>query len=202
MTRQLRLLLTAAAVTTATATLPAANWPQWRGLDGQGISDEKNLPAEWAPTRNVAWKAAHPGYGQSQPIVWGSRIFLTADVEGAPAPADHKAPVHIMEGQPWVHPDSVGIDTLHAMKVLSLDLASGSILWERTAYEGTVFDHRHKRGSYAAPTMVTNGSMVVAYFGPEGLYEDASRAIGRLLHGVDEDLVQRLMRRLGPLYPA
>ena len=68
------------------------------------------------------------GYGQSQPIVWGARIFLTADVEGAPAPADHKAPVHIMEGQPWVHPDSVGIDTLHAMKVLSLDLASGSIL--------------------------------------------------------------------------
>lgn len=107
-----------------------------------------------------------------------------------------------MEGQPWVHPDSVGIDTLHAMKVLSLDLASGSILWERTAYEGTVFDHRHKRGSYAAPTMVTDGSMVVAYFGPEGLYEDASRAIGRLLHGVDEDLVQRLMRRLGPFYPA
>jgi hypothetical protein len=109
MTRTLRLLLTAGVVT-ATATLSAANWPQWRGLDGQGISDEKNLPAAWNPTTNVAWKTALPGYGQSQPIVWGSRIFLTADVEGGPAPADHKAPVHMMEGQPWVHPDSVGID--------------------------------------------------------------------------------------------
>jgi len=61
MTCQLRLLLTVAAVTAATAALPAANWPQWRGLDGQGISDEKNLPAEWAPTRNIAWKTALPG---------------------------------------------------------------------------------------------------------------------------------------------
>jgi outer membrane protein assembly factor BamB len=33
-----------------------------------------------------------------------------------------------------------------------------------------VFDHRHRRGSYAAPTMVTDGAMVVAYFGSEGLY--------------------------------
>ena len=86
MTRQLRLLLTAAAVTAATVHLPAANWPQWRGLDGQGISDEKNVPAEWSPTRNVAWKTALPGYGQSQPIVWGSRVFLTADVEGRAGP--------------------------------------------------------------------------------------------------------------------
>jgi len=170
MTRQLRVLLTAAAVTAATVHLPAANWPQWRGLDGQGISDEKNVPAEWSPTRNVAWKTALPGYGQSQPIVWGSRVFLTADVEGGPAPTNHKAPVHMMEGQPWVHPDSVGIDKLHTMKVLALDLTSGAIVWERTAYEGTVFDHRHRRGSYAAPTMVTDGAMVVAYFGPEGLY--------------------------------
>lgn len=83
MTRTLRLSLTSAVVAAATVPLPAANWPQWRGVDGQGISDEKNLPAEWTPTTNVAWKTARPGYGQSQPIVWGSRIYLTADVEGA-----------------------------------------------------------------------------------------------------------------------
>ena len=76
----------------------------------------------------------------------------------------------MMEGQPWVHPDSVGIDKLHTLKVIAVDLASGAILWERVAYEGTVFDHRHRRSSYAAPTMVTDGTTVVAYFGPEGLY--------------------------------
>jgi outer membrane protein assembly factor BamB len=56
------------------------------------------------------------------------------------------------------------------MKVIALDLSSGSVLWERTAYQGPVYDHRHRRSSYAAPTMVTDGRTVVAYFGPEGLY--------------------------------
>ena len=170
MTRLLGILLTLGVAAAASATMDAANWPQWRGLDGQGISDETNLPAEWGPAKNIAWKTALPGDGQSQPIVWGNRVFLTAAVEGGPAPPGHKAPVHLMEGQPWVHPDSVGVDKLHTMKVLALDLASGSVLWERTAYEGPVYDHRHRRSSYAAPTMVTDGRTVVAYFGPEGLY--------------------------------
>ncbi len=170
MTRQLRVLLTATLLTSTCAALSAANWPQWRGAASQGISDEKNLPREWSPTANVAWKAELPGYGQSQPIVWGNRVFLTADIESGPAPAGHKAPIHMMEGQPWVHPDSVGVDRLHALKVVALDLDSGKILWDRTAYEGTVFDHRHRRASYAAPTMVTDGTTLVAYFGPEGLF--------------------------------
>ena len=171
MTRLPRVLLTATtAAALVTVSLHAANWPQWRGVDGQGISAETNLPAQWGPERNVAWKTAIPGFGQSQAIIWGNRVFLTTAIEGGPAPAGHKAPVHMMEGQPWVHPDSVGIDKLHTMKVLSLDLNTGAVLWEKTAYEGPVFDHRHRRSSYAAPTMVTDGKTVVAYFGPEGLY--------------------------------
>ena len=170
MTRLPRLLLTATAAATLTVSLHAANWPQWRGVDGQGVSAETNLPAQWGPGQNIAWKTAIPGFGQSQAIVWGNQVFLTTAIEGGPAPEGHKAPVHMMEGQPWVHPDSVGIDKLHAMKVMSLDLITGAVLWEKTAYEGPVFDHRHRRSSYAAPTMVTDGKTVVAYFGPEGLY--------------------------------
>lgn len=170
MTRQLRILLTAALVASTSAAVFASNWPQWRGLAGQGISEETNLPRQWSPNTNVAWKTELPGYGQSQPIVWGNRVFLTTDVEGGPAPAGHKPPVHLMEGQPWVHPDSVGTDKLHTFKVIALDLGSGKVLWERAAFEGPVFDQRHRRGSYAAPTMVTDGTTLVAYFGPEGLY--------------------------------
>jgi len=33
-----------------------ANWPQWRGPDGQGVSSETHVPTEWAPDRNVVWK--------------------------------------------------------------------------------------------------------------------------------------------------
>jgi outer membrane protein assembly factor BamB len=165
-----RLLLTVLALVSLSFNLSASNWPQWRGPEGQGISDETNLPVDWSPTKNVAWKTELPGLGTSQPIIWGNHAFLTADVEGGPAPAGHKAPTHMMEGQPWVHPDSVGIDKVHALKVLAFDLTTGRKLWEQTSYEGPVYDHRHRRGSYAAPTAVTDGALVYAYFGSEGLY--------------------------------
>ena len=53
---------------------------------------------------------------------------------------------------------------------MALDASTGKILWDRTAYEGTVYDARHRRSSFAGPTPVTDGVMVFAYFGPEGLY--------------------------------
>lgn len=54
------------------------NWPGWRGPAGNGISSEKNLPVEWSPTQNVAWKLALPGSAGASPVVWGDRIFLTS----------------------------------------------------------------------------------------------------------------------------
>ena len=53
---------------------------------------------------------------------------------------------------------------------MALDAKTGKILWDHTAYDGAVFDARHRRSSFAGPTPVTDGTMVFAYFGPEGLY--------------------------------
>ena len=145
------------------------NWPQWRGPGGQGISTESNLPADWQPDRNVAWKVLLPGSGHSSPVVWGDRIFLTGAVEGDVVPGA-KAVEHVVEGKPWIHPDSVGADRKHTLKVFALDAKNGSVVWEQTAYEGPVYDARHRRSSFAAPTAVTDGRRVFAYFGPEGLY--------------------------------
>ena len=147
----------------------AENWPQWRGPGGQGISAETQLPAEWGPDRNIAWKTELPGSGQSSPIVWGDRVFVTAVLEGEIVPGAKAVP-HTMEGKDFVHPDSVAADKKHTFKVIALDAKSGKILWEHTPYEGTVYDARHRRSSFAAPTPVTDGAMVYAYFGPEGLY--------------------------------
>ena len=68
------------------------------------------------------------------------------------------------------HPDWVGSDRRYTMKVLCLDGDSGKILWEADAYEGTVFDHRHRKSSYASPTPVADGEKVYVYFGSEGVY--------------------------------
>jgi outer membrane protein assembly factor BamB len=59
-------------------TTPAENWPQWRGPNNDGISNEKGLPSEWSETKNIAWKLAMPGMGGSTPAVWGDRLFLTS----------------------------------------------------------------------------------------------------------------------------
>jgi outer membrane protein assembly factor BamB len=146
-----------------------ATWSQWRGPGGQGVSSETGLPTDWSAERNVVWRADIPGRGHSSPIVWGDRVFLTTALEGDVVPGA-KAVRHVIDGQEFVHPDGVGADRRHTLKVLALDARSGKLLWERTAWEGTPYDTRHRKGSYASLTPVTDGTLVYAYFGSEGLY--------------------------------
>jgi outer membrane protein assembly factor BamB len=148
-----------------TAGVAAENWPQWRGPHGQGISTESQLPTEWGPEHNVAWKTPLP-HGYSSPIVWGNRLFLTTAIEGEAVPG--VVPESVRIEQP--HPESVAGDRKHTLKLLALDTTSGKVVWEQTAYEGPVFDARHRRSTFAGPTAITDGKMVYAYFGPEGLY--------------------------------
>ena len=55
----------------------AENWPQWRGPNLNGVSNEKNLPVKWSAEENVAWKVAMPGLSGSTPIIWRDRIFVS-----------------------------------------------------------------------------------------------------------------------------
>src|SRR5688572_11889509 len=58
----------------------ASDWPGWRGPEGTGVSSEKNLPLKWTTTENVRWRADLPERGNSSPIVWGDRVFVTQAV--------------------------------------------------------------------------------------------------------------------------
>jgi outer membrane protein assembly factor BamB len=147
----------------------AGNWPQWRGPGGQGVSNEKNLPSEWSSTKNINWKTPISGRSHSSPIIWGNRIFLTTAVEGELVPGA-KAVKHMLGDKEFLHPDSIGADHKHSFKVLCLDKDTGKIIWEQTAFEGTPYDNRHRKSSYAASTPVTDGNLVYAFFGSEGLY--------------------------------
>ena len=164
-----RISLALLIISSLTATGLAANWPQWRGPDGSGISNEKNLPAAWTPTTNIKWKAAIPGRGHSSPIVWGNRVFVTTAVEGDVVPGA-KAVKHMNDGKEFLHPDSIGADRKHQFKVIALNRESGKVVWEAVAWEGTPYDNRHRKSSYAASTPATDGKMVYAFFGTEGLY--------------------------------
>lgn len=78
MTKWFSSLLFAAALCCSLENGRADNWPNWRGPHSNGISSEKNVPAEWGPEKNVAWKVALPGPAGATPVVWGEQIFLTS----------------------------------------------------------------------------------------------------------------------------
>ena len=54
-----------------------AQWARFRGPNGSGVDSSGGYPVEFSPTRNVAWKASVP-YGQSSPVVVGTRLYVTA----------------------------------------------------------------------------------------------------------------------------
>lgn len=56
---------------------PGAHWPAFRG-HGNSISSAQNLPLSWDEKQNIAWAIDLPGYGQSSPVIWGSRVFVTS----------------------------------------------------------------------------------------------------------------------------
>jgi len=155
----------------------SAQWPQWRGPDGLGISNDRNVPIEWsvasdgAPAKNILWTTDIPGRGHSSPIVWGNRVFLTTSIKGEQVPG-RKAPVHLgFDRRPgYVHPDSTDVDYTHALRVLAIDTASGRIVWDRTAYDGVMADDRHRKNTYASSTMAADGERVYAFFESAGLH--------------------------------
>jgi outer membrane protein assembly factor BamB len=155
----------------------SAQWPQWRGPGGHGLSTEKNLPTEWAPATadkpavNITWKTEIPGRGHSSPVVWRDRIFVTTSLKGEHVPG-RKAPVHLdFNKRPgYVHPDTLDVDYKHTLKVYAIDAATGKVVWERVAYDGEMADDRHKKNTYATSTMVTDGERAYAFFESAGLY--------------------------------
>lgn len=52
-------------------------WSQFRGPNGTGVSETKDLPAEFGPNKNVIWKTPLPA-GHSSPVLTHDRIFVTA----------------------------------------------------------------------------------------------------------------------------
>ncbi len=60
----------------------AADWPQWRGPDGQGhAAAAQDLPVTWSETENIAWKTPLPGRGWSSPVIDGKQIWMTTAIE-------------------------------------------------------------------------------------------------------------------------
>jgi outer membrane protein assembly factor BamB len=60
----------------------AADWPQWRGPNRDGVSKETGLLKEWPKDGPpLRWKAADIGTGYSTPSVAGGRVYLQTTID-------------------------------------------------------------------------------------------------------------------------
>lgn len=127
----------------------AQNWPSFRGANANGVG-RGATPVSWdvAKSTNVAWKTPVPGGALSSPIVWGDRIYVTTAVPLEPARGEE-------------------CRTRHVWRLMSMDRASGKVVWETTVHEATPFMQRHPKSSYANATPATDGRYIVAVFGTE-----------------------------------
>ncbi len=72
-------------VAPSAATTPPAesafkeNWPRFRGPDGAGLVKADDWPQKWdaATGENILWKTPVPLPGNSSPVLWGDKLFLT-----------------------------------------------------------------------------------------------------------------------------
>ena len=156
---------------------PQGSWPSFRGQQAAGVAERQNLPDRWNPKtgENILWRTPIPGLAHSSPVVWGNRIFLTS--------ASSSDPNATFRPGLYGDGDASKDRSLHRWMVYALDKRTGKILWQRVAHQGVPVDKRHIKSTYANSTPATDGRIVVAWFGSQGVY--AYDVTGRLLWKVD-----------------
>jgi outer membrane protein assembly factor BamB len=115
-------------------------WPRWRGPSGQGLVPEGATYTDiWSSKQNVVWKTPIAGRGNSSPIVWGDRVFVTTAHDSK------------------------------KLSVIAIDRASGKKVWETYVPDVHQGDWAHDKNGYASATPVTDGTRIFASFGRNGL---------------------------------
>lgn len=144
------------------------NWHQWRGPEGNGFAPAANPPLTWGPQSNIKWKVPIPGRGESTPVVWGDRVFLTTAVETDRE--EEQAPEEEANA-PGGNPFRIARPTTyHKFVVQCYDRNSGKLLWERVATEQVPHEGHHKDHGFASPSPVTDGKHLYTSFGSRGIY--------------------------------
>jgi outer membrane protein assembly factor BamB len=124
-------------------TLAKENWPAWRGdVAGSGEvspSPAASLPVKWDKETNIKWRTELPERGNSTPVIWGDRIFLT----------------QAEEAKNW-------------RGLLCIDRNTGTELWRQGVnYEKD--ERTHRSNPYCSASAATDGEIVVASYGSAGL---------------------------------
>jgi outer membrane protein assembly factor BamB len=58
------------------SSLLADSWPRFRGPNGAGVAEGKDIPSQFDANNGILWKLALPGTGNASPVVWDNLLFL------------------------------------------------------------------------------------------------------------------------------
>jgi outer membrane protein assembly factor BamB len=137
---QRSLAILAAVVLAVVSFARGEDWPAFRGVNGDGVSSETNVPLHWGPGQNIHWKASLPAPGNSSPIVSKGRIFLTC-----------------------------ATDAGKRRGLYCYDRHDGRLLWSQiVAYDRA--DPTHRTNPYCGSSPAADGTRVVVWHGSAGLH--------------------------------
>ncbi|BBM87044.1 outer membrane protein assembly factor BamB family protein [Candidatus Uabimicrobium amorphum] len=110
------------------------SWPGFRG-NGNSSTAAKDLPTNWSQSKGIAWKHEISGYGQSSPVVFNDKVFVTS---------------------------SVG-EMKETLCVYCFNLSTGELLWKKT-FASSHQHKRSKMVAQSAPTPVVDEKAIYAFF--------------------------------------
>ena len=148
-----RYILTALLTALVSIPVAAADWTQFRGPGGLGVSTEKGLPTTWSGSENIVWKTDLPGAGTSSPIFVGDKIFLTC-YSGYNEPGQRGGDQADLKRQ-----------------VVCLNRKDGKLVWAKEVPSKLPEQERIRDDhGYASSTPVSDGKTVFAFFGKSGVF--------------------------------
>ncbi|HMC78653.1 MAG TPA: PQQ-binding-like beta-propeller repeat protein [Vicinamibacterales bacterium] len=121
------------------ALLALAQWPQFRGPDGNGVSTATGVPVTWSETENVRWKTPIHGRAWSSPVVLGRQVWLTT------ATPDGKE-----------------------LYAIAIDKETGKIVHDLKLFDVETPQFAHSFNTYASPTPVIEPGRIYVTFGSPG----------------------------------
>ncbi len=154
---------TGASVAQSASSGRTVHWPAFRGTAATGVGDGVDAPVEWAieSGEGVLWGSEVPGLGNSSPVVWGDRVFLTTAVA---AGAEQKIRTGLTGAG-----DPVDESVEHRWLVLAFDKRTGEKLWESEVGRAVPMTKRHFKATQANSTPATDGEHLVVVFPTAGL---------------------------------
>ena len=116
-----------------------AQWPQFRGPSGDGVSTATGLPLSWSETENVRWKTPIHGRAWSSPVILGNQVWMTT------ATPDGKE-----------------------LFAVAVDKSTGRIVFDLKLFDVPKPQFAHAFNSYASPTPAIEQGRVYVTFGSPG----------------------------------